>query len=41
MRKTIEDALNDPELIVRLARSATAGDEVEPPDEEQLAGRLN
>ena len=41
MRKLIDDAINHPELIMRLTRYATAGDEVEPPDEEQLAGRLN
>lgn len=41
MRQIIDDALNNPELLARLARYATAGDEVEPPDEEQLADRLN
>ncbi len=41
MRAIIDNALNNPELILRLTRWATAGDEVEPPDEEQLAGRVN
>lgn len=41
MRKIIEDVINDPELVLRLTRWATTGDRVEPPDEEQLAGRLN
>ena len=41
MRKLIDDALNNPELILRLTRWATAGDRVEPPDEEQLSRRLN
>lgn len=41
MRHIIEQAMNNPELIVRLTRWATAGDRVEPPDAEQLARRLN
>ncbi len=41
MRKLIDDALNNPELILRLTRWATAGDRVAPPDEEQLSRRLN
>jgi hypothetical protein len=41
MRKIVEDAINNPELVLRLTRWATTGDRVEPPDEEQLAGRLN
>jgi hypothetical protein len=41
MRHVIEEALNNPDLILRLTRWATAGDRVEPPDAEQLAGRLN
>jgi hypothetical protein len=41
MRGIIEEAMNNPELIQRLTRWAAAGDRVEPPDEEQLAGRLN
>jgi hypothetical protein len=41
MRQLIDDALNNPELLARLVRYATAGDEVEPPDEEQLVDRLN
>ncbi len=41
MRKTIEDVLNNPELVLRLTRWATAGEEAAPPDEEQLTGRLN
>jgi hypothetical protein len=41
MRKAIEDAMNDPDLILRLTRWATAANRVEPSDEEQLAGRLN
>jgi hypothetical protein len=40
-RQEIDDALNNLDLIMRLARYAMAGDEVEPPDEEELAGRLN
>ena len=35
------DALNNPDLILRLTRWASAGDRVEPPDDEQLAGRIN
>ena len=41
MRGIIEDAINNPELIAHLTRWATTGDRVEPPDEDQLAGRLN
>ena len=41
MRGIIEEAMNNPELILRLTRWATTGDRVEPPDEEELAGRLN
>ena len=41
MRGIIEEAINNPDLILRLTRYATAGDEVEPPDEAELAGRLN
>jgi hypothetical protein len=41
LRQSIDDALNNPELIARLIRYTTAGDEVEPPDAEELAGRLN
>jgi hypothetical protein len=41
MRKTIEDALNNPDLILRLTRWASASDRVEPPDDEQLARRIN
>jgi hypothetical protein len=41
MRKLIDDALNNPELIMRLTHWATAGDRAEPPDEEQLSRRLN
>jgi hypothetical protein len=41
MRQLIDAALNNPELLARLVRYATAGDEVEPPDEEQLVDRLN
>jgi hypothetical protein len=41
MRHTIEEAINDPDLILRLTRWAAAGDRVEPPDVDQLAGRLN
>jgi hypothetical protein len=41
MRKIIDDAIHNPELIVRLTRWATAGNKVEPPDSEQLAGRVN
>jgi hypothetical protein len=41
MRHIIEQAMNNPELIMRLTRWATTGDRVEPPDDEQLARRLN
>ncbi len=41
MRRTIEDVLNNPELVLRLTRWATAGEEAAPPDEEQLTRRLN
>jgi hypothetical protein len=41
MRHVLEEALNNPDLILRLTRWATAGDRVEPPDADQLAGRLN
>jgi hypothetical protein len=41
MRGIIEEAINNPDLILRLTRYATAGDEVRPPDEAELAGRLN
>ena len=41
MRRTIQQALNNPELIVRLTRWAATGHKVEPPDEDQLAERLN
>jgi hypothetical protein len=41
MRAIIAEAIDHPDLIMRLTRWATAGDQVEPPDEEQLAGRLN
>ncbi len=41
MRKIIEDAMNNHALSLRLTRYATAGDEVQPPDEDELAGRLN
>ncbi len=40
-RSLIDDVLNHPELIMRLLSYAAAGDEVELPDAEQLAGRLN
>jgi hypothetical protein len=38
MRKIIEDAMNDPELILRLTRWATAGDRVEPPTKNNWPG---
>ena len=41
MRNVIEQVMNNPELIERVVRWATAGDRVEPPDDEQLARRLN
>lgn len=41
MRKVINEAIDSPELILRLTRWAAAGDRVEPPGEEQLAGRMN
>jgi hypothetical protein len=41
LRQSIDDALNNPELIARLMRYATAGDEVEPPGAEELTRRLN
>lgn len=41
LQQSIDDALNNLELIARLTRYATAGNEVELPDAEQLAGRLN
>ncbi len=39
-RKTIDDALNNADLILRLTHWA-AGDRVDPPDDEQLARRIN
>jgi hypothetical protein len=41
MRQSSDDAINNPELIARLMRYAAAGNEVKPPDEKELAGRLN
>ena len=41
MRKLIDDAIHNPELIMRLTRWATTGQRAEPPDEEQLSRRLN
>jgi hypothetical protein len=41
MRHSIEQAMNNPELIERLVRWATAGERVMSPDADQLAGRLN
>ena len=41
MRKLIDDALNHPDLIMRLTRWATTGKRAKPPDEEQLSRRLN
>lgn len=41
VRKTIDDAIHNPERIMRLTRWATLGGQVEPPDSEQLAGRMN
>ena len=41
MRGIIEEAISDPDLILRLTRWATTGDRVEPSNKEQLAGRLN
>jgi len=41
MRGIIEETTNNPELISRLTRWATTGNRVEPPDEEELASRLN
>ena len=40
-RKLIDDDINHPELIARHTRYATAADEVEPPAEDQLVGRLS
>jgi hypothetical protein len=40
-RDLIDEALTNPELIARKLSYAAAGDEVEPPDAAQLAGRLN
>ncbi len=40
-RGVIEQAMNDLELITRLTRWATTGDQIDPPDAEQLADRLN
>jgi|OpeIllAssembly_1097287.scaffolds.fasta_scaffold421788_2 hypothetical protein len=40
-RTPFDDTINNPELIMRLTRWVTTGDEVEPPDEDQLAERLN
>ena len=37
----IDDAIHNLDLITRLTQYATAGEEVDPPDEEQLAGRWN
>jgi hypothetical protein len=40
-RHIIEQAMNNPELIARLVRWATAGEPIEPPDAGQLSNRLN
>jgi hypothetical protein len=41
MRGTIERAMNNTELITRLATLATIDQEIEPPDEDNLQARLN
>ncbi len=40
-RQQIDDAFDNLELLMRLTQYATAGEKVEPPDDEQLAGRRN